>query len=72
MSVVEITDARTGSHARIAIAAGFNCFEFVARCNDTDVAAAKGVEHPNMSNSATVAIPSSNSQSDAKMALRGR
>jgi len=37
MTVVEISDAETGSRALIAVDAGFNCFEFVAKNGDAEL-----------------------------------
>jgi len=37
MSVIEITDAQSGSTAAIAVDAGFNCFQFVPRAGDLEL-----------------------------------
>jgi aldose 1-epimerase len=49
MNIVELRDAESSSHARIAVNLGFNCFEFVARLADGRVVsvidAAEGFEN---------------------------
>ncbi|MEZ6060880.1 MAG: aldose 1-epimerase [Planctomycetaceae bacterium] len=49
MQIAVITDPVTGSHAKIAVALGFNCFEFVAKLSESEsinvIDAADGFEH---------------------------
>ncbi len=78
MSVVQICDAQSGSHASIAVDTGFNCFRFVARQDDIEldvINAEDGFEdgsHPPSHNGIPILFPFPNRIRSGKYSWDGK